>query len=108
MTVFIELSIEEHVAIAFAILVSMLFNFVLNRRFSFSYARETLWLRQLFGFLAASSVGAGMNYVTALYVLRSQPAWPPQFAALAGVAAGTAVNFLFSRFLVFKAKHVRP
>ena len=43
-----------------------------------------------------------------MVVLRSQPSWPPQFAALAGVAAGTAVNFLFSHFLVFKAKHVRP
>lgn len=108
LTLFIAMHVEDHVAIALAILVSMLFNFVLNRRFSFSYARDSSWLRQLFGFIAASSIGAGINYGTAMLVLRNQPSWPPQFAALVGVAAGTAVNFLFSRFLVFKARHVRP
>jgi dolichol-phosphate mannosyltransferase len=108
LTLFLWVHIEDHVAIGLAILVSMLFNFVLNRRFSFSYARGGSWTRQLLGFVAASSIGAAINYVTATQLLRSQPDMLPQLAALAGVAAGTAANFLFSRFLVFRAKHVRP
>src|SRR5204863_2286130 len=45
-------------AIAAAIFFSMCFNFVLNRRFSFSAARRGSWWRQFIAFTAASSVGA--------------------------------------------------
>ena len=101
---------EEHVAekpaIALAIFVSMLWNFALNRRFSFSYARHQPVIRQLFGFMAACAFGAIVNYCTTLAVweaLRYK-----QLAALLGVVAGTFFNFGASRFLVFRMKHVRP
>jgi putative flippase GtrA len=32
----------------------------------------------------------------------------PQLAALAGIAAATAFNFVASRYLVFRTSHVRP
>ena len=61
------------------------------------------WLR----FVAASSFGALINYVLTLVVLQHFPRTPPQVAALLGIAVGTGVNFMASRYLVFRATHVR-
>lgn len=33
---------------------------------------------------------------------------PPQAAALFGIAVGTGLNFVASRYLVFRSTHVRP
>jgi len=85
----------------------MCFNFVLNRRFSFSAARGGSWVRQFLGFIAASSVGALVNYGTAMFVLSKAPGLRPQVAALIGIAVGTALNFGASRYLVFRSSHVR-
>ncbi|OGQ17314.1 MAG: hypothetical protein A2138_25705 [Deltaproteobacteria bacterium RBG_16_71_12] len=87
--------------------VSVCFNFVLNRRFSFSYARHGSWLRQAVGFVAASSIGAAINYAVAVAALGIRADLPPQVAALFGIAAGTAFNFVANRYLVFRTKHVR-
>ncbi len=91
-------------AVAAAILVSMVSNFWLNRRFSFSYARNSSPWPQLAGFMAASSVGACVNYATVMGVLA---AWPvlervPQVASLAGIAAGLLFNYFVSRYFVFR------
>jgi dolichol-phosphate mannosyltransferase len=94
-------------AIAAAILLSMCFNFVLNRRFSFSSSRDGSWLKQFFGFMAASSVGAVINYFTTLGVLSMAPGVRPQVAALAGIFVATSFNFIASRYLVFRASHIR-
>jgi dolichol-phosphate mannosyltransferase len=91
--------------VAAAIVVSMIWNFALNRRFSFSYARDRSILRQFFGFIAACSLGAVVNYVTTTSL------WPlvpyKQLAASIGVLAGTLFNFVASRFLVFRTQHVK-
>jgi dolichol-phosphate mannosyltransferase len=108
LTLLLRFSVEAPVAVASAILVSMLSNFLLNRRFSFSASRRAPWFRQLVGFFAASSVGAVINYFATLSVLSWFPSTPPQVAALAGIALGTSFNFLASRYLVFRATHVRP
>jgi dolichol-phosphate mannosyltransferase len=105
LTILLGLEVGEKLAVAAAIGFSMLWNFVLNRRFSFSYARGGPVLRQLLGFVAASSVGAVVNYVTTLTM------WEAfhykQLAAVIGVLAGTGINFVASRFLVFRRTHVR-
>jgi dolichol-phosphate mannosyltransferase len=105
LTAFLYVQLSKSVAVALAIALSMLWNFALNRRFSFSYARDQSALVQLVGFAAACSLGAIVNYLvtTALWdVLRFK-----QSAALLGIAAGTLFNFLGSRFVVFRAKHVK-
>jgi dolichol-phosphate mannosyltransferase len=106
LTLGLRLNFAEKPAVALAIGVSLLWNFALNRRFSFSYAREQSILRQFFGFTAACSVGALVNYFTTTSL------WPlmpyRQLAAAVGVLAGTAFNFTASLFLVFRAKHIRP
>lgn len=96
-------------AVAAAIFLSMCSNFVLNRRFSFSETRQgTSWPRQFIAFVAASSLGAVVNYATALFTLKHVATLPPQAAALVGIAVGTGLNFVASRYLVFKSTHVRP
>ncbi|HET9371913.1 MAG TPA: glycosyltransferase family 2 protein [Vicinamibacterales bacterium] len=95
-------------AVAAAIFVAMCFNFVLNRRFSFSEARHGSRVRQFFGFVAASSVGAAVNYAVTMFMLSHPMGMRPQAAALIGIAAGTLFNFVTSRYLVFRMSHVRP
>ena len=105
LTCALRLNFSQNAAVALAIVVSLVWNFVLNRRFSFSYARDRSMARQFLGFLAACSVGALVNYFTTLALwetLRYK-----QIAAVIGVAAGTSFNFTASRFIIFRDKHLR-
>lgn len=106
LTLLLQAGFAERPAVAIAIVVSMLWNFALNRRFSFSYAREQSIVRQFFGFVAACSVGAVVNYFTTLRLWEAIQY--KQLAAFGGVLAGTAFNFIASRFVIFRAKHVKP
>lgn len=96
------MSVPEKLAIAGGIAVSVGTNFLLNRRFSFSYARSQPLLKQFMGFAGACSVGAAVNYV-ATVLLREMAETPLWLAALAGIVAGTMFNFLISRYLVFSS-----
>ena len=87
-------------AIAGGIGLSVLSNFLLNRRFTFSYALGGSVARQFIGFLAASSLGMLVNYLTATS-LRSTVELPLLLAVCGGILAGTGVNFLVNRYLVF-------
>jgi putative flippase GtrA len=62
---------------------------------------------QLVSYVAATTPGALVNYLATLFALARLPAWPVQAAALLGIAAGAAFNFTASRYLAFKARHVR-
>ncbi|HTO05948.1 MAG TPA: glycosyltransferase family 2 protein [Myxococcota bacterium] len=97
------LGVSVPAAVALSIVVAMLSNFALNRRFTFSDARGgSLW-KQLVGFMGACSIGAAINWAVTLWLVRQAPELPIQVAALGGVVAGTAFNYLTSRFLVFRA-----
>jgi dolichol-phosphate mannosyltransferase len=103
----LAMAVPQRPAIALAIFVAMGFNFVLNRRFSFSQSRHRPWPRQFVGFVAASSVGALINYATTLFVAGHLPGVRVQVAALIGIAVGTLFNFAASRYLVFRGAHIR-
>ncbi|MGA2189241.1 MAG: glycosyltransferase family 2 protein [Steroidobacteraceae bacterium] len=105
LTFLLQQGVTERPAVAAAIVISMVWNFALNRRFSFSYARDRSIMRQFCGFVAACSVGALVNYLTTTG-LWSLLLWK-QLAAVVGVLAGTSFNFVASRFLVFRTKHVK-
>jgi dolichol-phosphate mannosyltransferase len=107
LTLFLHLAIPPHMSVASAIVLSMVFNFVLNRRFSFGESRKRSWMRQFVGFMAACSVGALINYAVTL-LLMGRVGMRAQLAALVGIAAATAFNFLASRYLVFRSSHIRP
>jgi len=108
LTMLIGLHVPVRVSVASAILIAMTFNFVLNRRFSFSFARTGRWWRQYIQFVMASSIGAVVNYTITVVLLGQFPSLFPQVAALIGIAVGTAFNFIASRYMVFRATHVRP
>jgi dolichol-phosphate mannosyltransferase len=108
LTLFLHLAVPARPAVALAIVLSMIFNFVLNRRFSFGEAREAGWLRQFIGFMSACSIGALINYAVTLLLMGKALQLRPQFAALVGIAAATAFNFIASRYLVFRSSHIRP
>ena len=104
LTVLDLLNVPLAIAVAVAILGAMGFNFALNRRFTFSYARQGSLPRQFLGFAGASSVGALANYAVTLALIRQSAflARMPQAAALFGIAAGMLINFGISRYLVFR------
>jgi dolichol-phosphate mannosyltransferase len=103
----LALAVPQRPAIALAIFGAMCFNFVLNRRFSFSTSRHRPWPRQFVGFVAASSIGALINYTTTLFVATHVGELRLQVAALIGIAVGTLFNFVASRYLVFRTSHIR-
>lgn len=104
LTVLVHLGVPLRLAVALAIFISMCTNFVLNRRYTFEYARQGSWLHQLAGFIAASSVGAVVNYATVLALLHGWPVLEraPQVAAIVGILAGLVFNFFASRYVVFR------
>jgi dolichol-phosphate mannosyltransferase len=106
LTLLLHVGVTEKSAIVTAIFVSMMWNFMLNRRFSFSYARDRSIIHQFLGFVAACAVGAVVNYwvTTQLWHVARHK----QIASTAGVLAGTVFNFVANRFVVFRAKHVKP
>jgi dolichol-phosphate mannosyltransferase len=103
----LALTLPRRPAIAVAIFVAMCFNFVLNRRFSFSASRNRPWPKQFLKFVAASSVGALINYATTLFVSERVSGIRLQVAALIGIVVGTLFNFVASRYLVFRGSHIR-
>jgi dolichol-phosphate mannosyltransferase len=105
LTLLLQWGAAEKPAVAAAIIVSMVWNFALNRRFSFSYARDRSVVAQFWGFVAACSVGAVVNYLTTTHLW--QGLRYKQLAAVIGVLAGTLFNFGASRFVVFRSKHVK-
>lgn len=107
LTVLGAAQVPVRLAVALAIWVAMTANFVLNRRFSFSFARHGSWWRQYWRFAAASSCGAVVNYALTVAILSRFPGILPQLAALAGIAVGTGLNFAASRYLVFRSSHLR-
>jgi dolichol-phosphate mannosyltransferase len=106
LTLLLAMSSPTAPAVGSAIVLSTCFNFVLNRRFSFSPARHQPWVRQFFGFMAAYSIGLLINYVVTLGLLARLDGLRPQTAAVAGIAAGTVFNFLTSRYFVFRMAYV--
>jgi dolichol-phosphate mannosyltransferase len=108
LTAILRLGTPPKAAVAAAIVLSMCFNFVLNRRFSFGESRKNSWIRQFIGFMTACSVGALINYAVTLTFMGESFALLPQLAALVGIAAATAFNFVASRYLVFRSSHIRP
>jgi dolichol-phosphate mannosyltransferase len=102
LTLVTALGVPSTLAIAAGIIVSLYTNFLLNRRFTFGYSRYQAFWPQFAGFVAASALGAVVNYITTLMIHRSVPTMPIQIAAVIGVAFGMVFNYLSSRYMVFR------
>ncbi len=100
----------DSICLAGGIAVSVMTNFLLNRYFTFSYAKDRPILRQFAGFVGASAVGMMVNYAVALYLNNSvmgEGALSLHMAALGGIVAGMAFNFIGSRYFVFRKRFVK-
>src|SRR4051794_476032 len=62
----VTLGVPEAPAVLAGIAVSVVTNFLLNRRFTFSYARGGPIGKQFLGFVLASAAGAAVNFATTL------------------------------------------
>ncbi|UUX49597.1 GtrA family protein [Nisaea acidiphila] len=84
-------------------LVAVTFTWAMNRHFTFASDDPRL-LREWFRFLSANSLGAGVNLGTYGILVWAIPivAAHPVLGVAAGSIAGLAVNFLGSRFFVFR------
>lgn len=88
---------------ALAIWAAMTWNFALNRNFTFREARALSALRQYPRFVAACLAGAVVNWSTSMVLRQVAPLTDHVYLpALAGIAAGTIVNFLGSLLWVFR------
>ena len=104
LTAALWLGLRPAVAVAAGIAVSVVSNFLLNRRFTFSYARTGNPWQQFLGFLGASAAGMIVNYVTTLSFATKFGALPLQVAALCGISAGMVLNYTINQFLVFRRR----
>jgi dolichol-phosphate mannosyltransferase len=104
LTLALRLGANAASAVAAGIAVSVITNFLLNRRFTFSYARERNIGRQFAGFLGASAAGMVVNYSVTMSVAGQVPHVPLQLAALSGIAAGMVLNYVINQFLVFRRR----
>jgi dolichol-phosphate mannosyltransferase len=106
-TLLLRAHASPDLALAGGIGVSVVSNFLLNRQFTFSYAKDRSPLLQFFGFCIASSFGALMQFGVAKGVAVAWPGVPLQLAAAVGIVAGTFLNFVANRYFVFREQKAR-
>lgn len=99
----VGVGVSERFAFAGGIGSGVISNFLLNRRFSFSYARRGSVAKQFVGFVAAYAVGATLAWAVAVWLSARWPEMPLWLASLLGMVVGSGFNFVISRFVVFRA-----
>lgn len=102
LTILLWLGVSTKLAILSGIAVSLIFNFLLDRRFTFSYARNGKISNQFAGFVAVCLIGAAINFQCAITLLNWFPDLKPQLAEIVGIGVGTLFNYTLSRYLVFR------
>lgn len=103
------LSLTFPLARGLAIWVAMTWNFYLNRRLAFSYARRGPIIRQYLLFCLACSLGALINWAVSIGLGRSSPFFAhfPVLAAAIGIVAGTGFNYALSSGIVFRRPRLK-
>jgi len=98
--------VPEDLQIIIAILLTMGWNFVLDRWLAFWYARREAVLRQLVGFIAVCSIPVLVNFFVTRWLIGDDMVTPLAGAlgALAGSVAGVVFNWFVVRALVFRRK----
>lgn len=93
---------------ALAIAIALTWNFSLNRRLTFSYARHGSTARQFLTYALSNAVGIALSFSLRLIL----PAHMGFFqrhklaAAVVGIIAATGISFSMSRWLVFSRRSV--
>lgn len=96
-------ALDLAVAGALAIALALTWNFSLNRRLTFNYARSGSIPRQFLTYVLSNALGIGLSFSLRLYL----PVHVGFFArhrlaaALVGIVAATGISFSMARWLVF-------
>ena len=104
LTMLVWIGSPNSIAVLGGILVSVTTNFLLNRRFTFSYAMEGSIVRQFVGFCSAAGAAMMVNYTVTMLLSVRIPELPIQVAALIGIAAGTLLNYSVNQFVIFNRR----
>lgn len=99
----LALAAPLRIARALAIWLAMTWNFWLNRRLTFAYARDQPALPQYVLYCLSCLTGAAVNwstFVALTYTVDHFARWP-LLAAVCGVLAGTVFNYVLSARVVF-------
>ena len=110
LSLMLAFGLPEGVCLAGGIAASVVTNFMLTRRVTFSYARDRNIWSQFIGYVGASAVGMAVNYSVGLYMrntVLTEGAYSLQLAALIGSACGMFFNFLGNRYVVFRKRFIR-
>jgi dolichol-phosphate mannosyltransferase len=102
LTLLLRAGSSKDIAITGGIVVSVITNFFLNRRFTFSYAGDGSIVKQFLGFCAACSLGALITFAVTKGIVALWPALPLQIAACVGIFASMFANFVANRYVVFR------
>ncbi|MEH6647579.1 glycosyltransferase family 2 protein [Sulfitobacter sp.] len=103
------LNLPDTICLAGGIAVSVVTNFLLNRRFTFSYARDRSIGKQFLGFISVSSFGIVVNYLVAMSASKSGLAdltYGLHLSALAGISCGMFFNYIGNRYVVFRKTRI--
>ena len=93
-------------AAAIAIAIALTWNFSLNRRLTFSYARNGSIRRPYLSYALSNAMGIGLSFSLRLYL----PARIDFFArhrlaaAVVGIVAATGISFSMARWVVFRQR----
>lgn len=99
-------ALDLAVAGALAIAVALVWNFSLNRRLTFSYARQGSVARQLLTYALSNALGIGLSLTLRLFL----PLHVGFFqrhrlaAAVVGIVTATGISFSMSRWVVFRGQ----
>jgi len=91
---------------AVAIVAAMTWNFLLNRCWTFSESRGDALMFQFARFCAACAFGGVVNWSVSVWLSSHVPlfATQPQWAAIIGVCAGYAANYVLSHRFAFRLR----
>jgi dolichol-phosphate mannosyltransferase len=104
LSLLVMLGMSAKIAVVLAIAVSVVTNFLLNRRFTFSHSRDEPVASQFLKYALSVSAGTVVNIAVALSLVEAYPDMKVQLASFVGIVAATLFNFTAMKFLVFKRR----
>ncbi|GAC1473072.1 MAG: hypothetical protein NVSMB9_21080 [Isosphaeraceae bacterium] len=98
------------VAGALAIALALTWNFSLNRRLTFNYARHGSVVRQFLAYVFSNAMGIALSFSLRLYLPLHMVFFRQHklAAAVVGIITATGLSFSMSRWLVFRGRVGKP
>jgi dolichol-phosphate mannosyltransferase len=101
-----QITVALALARSLSIAVALVWNFSLNRRLTFSYARGGSIVRQFVTYVLSNALGVGLSLALSLGLPRVVPFFNDHklVAAVVGIVAATGVSFSMARWVVFHGR----